>query len=249
MSKQDGYSPRTAVDLERRYNFGQTFADVYGLVADARKIAEEAANAYEELNQEQVFNLLTNYGESQGIYRGDDGNVYVNASYIKSGKLSGANLEVDAATIKGELSADIIKGGTLDCSEITVQNLTIGAADIKTALEASDISADRIKGGILDFSYVAATNLVVDHLYSHSEGSNQYVSIGDGVLTFRGGSISDNVDILNTKSLDIRSEMLKLHSDVYFHFYFSDGSYCNLSTIGLTCYNPDGSKKGEIRFQ
>lgn len=106
--KQDGTAPRTAADLERKYNFGRTFAEVYGLITDAQKLAEEAKSEIEGLDHEEIFNLLTNYGEWQGIYRGDDDNVYINATYIKSGKvlaefIDADNLQVKAANITGEL--------------------------------------------------------------------------------------------------------------------------------------------------
>ena len=35
--KQDRIAPRTATDLERKYNFGQTFADMLGLIDDSRE--------------------------------------------------------------------------------------------------------------------------------------------------------------------------------------------------------------------
>lgn len=140
MSKQDGYASRTAADLERKYNFGQTFAEVYGLVADARKAAEEAKDAFEGLDQEQIFNLLTNYGEAEGIYRDDSGNVYVNASYIKSGKLAAEyidaeNLKVAAANITGTLTA----------SQIDAQNLKIDAGNVTGKLTAGQIDATDLK--------------------------------------------------------------------------------------------------------
>ena len=188
MSKQDGYAARTVADLERKYNFGQSFADVYGLATgaqnaadnaqnaadnaqkaadEARKAADEAQAAFDGLNQEQIFNLLTNFGEAQGIYRDENGDVYVNASYIKSGTLSGNNLKVAAGIVEGELTAATIKaekisGGELDFNKVTAKNLVVGAASIETALKASTIEASQIKGGTLDFSLVTTKNLVVD---------------------------------------------------------------------------------------
>lgn len=117
MSKQDRIYTRTASDLERKYNFGQSFAEVFGLVSDAQKASEEARQAVEELDHilthEEIFNRLTNYGEHQGLYRGADGDIYMNASYIKSGTVAAEfidadNLEVNAAKIKGTLTADQI---------------------------------------------------------------------------------------------------------------------------------------------
>ena len=119
MSKQDGYSPRTAADLERKYKFGQTFAKVYGLAEDARKAAEEAKTAFEGLDHEEIFNRLTNNGEWQGIYRDEEGNVYINATYIK--------------------------GGELDCSEVKLKNLTIdlsGKISFDDLTDADDVRAD-----------------------------------------------------------------------------------------------------------
>lgn len=143
MSKQDGYASRTAADLERKYNFGQTFAEVYNLVTDARKIAEEARNAYEGLDQEQIFNLLTNFGKSQGIYRDDDGNVYVNASYIKSGEL-----DCELVTLKNlkiDLSGKISFEDLSDADEILTKMITQEQA--KTLITDTLVSAPTIKGG------------------------------------------------------------------------------------------------------
>lgn len=50
----------------------------------------------QELSQEDIFNILTNNGQTQGIFL-QNGKIYINASYIQS----------------GTLSANLIKGGTL----------------------------------------------------------------------------------------------------------------------------------------
>jgi hypothetical protein len=94
--KQDGTQARTAADLERKYQFGRTFAEVYGLASDAQKAAEEAKNAFDGLDQEEIFKRLTNNGQWQGLYRDPDGNVYLNASFIKSGNLDGKLIKADS---------------------------------------------------------------------------------------------------------------------------------------------------------
>lgn len=90
-SKQDGVAVRTAAELERKLNYGQKFAEVYGIATDARTAAEEALQATEQLDssltQEEVFNRLTNNGTSQAIYR-ENGEIYINASFIKTGSIS-----------------------------------------------------------------------------------------------------------------------------------------------------------------
>lgn len=94
-SKQDMTYARTASDIERKYNFGKSFGEVYGLIDEAKKIAKEAEEAVSsldtELNQEEIFNRLTNNGQAQGIYRTEDGDIYINGKYV----------EFDGATIGG----------------------------------------------------------------------------------------------------------------------------------------------------
>lgn len=84
MSKQDRQGVRTATDLERKYQFGKTFAEVIGIAEAAREAAEESKESYENLDHDEIFNLLTKNGELQGLYRGEDGELYINAEYIKS---------------------------------------------------------------------------------------------------------------------------------------------------------------------
>lgn len=127
MSKQDRQGSRTVTDLERKYGFGQSFAEVYALANDARTAAEEAKNAadkaYENMTPEQIFHMLTKYGEKQGVFRGEDGNLYINAAYLYGKILSGQELEVDAATIKGTLSADCIDSSFMRVNSATVYDL------------------------------------------------------------------------------------------------------------------------------
>lgn len=88
ISKQDRTHSRTPTDLERKYNFGKTFAEFIGLTNEAKKAAEdaqEAAKNLDALTQDELFDRLTNHGQSQGIYKGEDGNIYINASFIESG--------------------------------------------------------------------------------------------------------------------------------------------------------------------
>lgn len=113
MSKQDRQGARTAQDLEYKYSFGKTFAEVMGYATDARNAANEAKDAAKEasgavneldrrLDQEEVFNRLTNNGQTQGIYREPEtGEIYINASYLATGIITSAD---------GTLSIDLING-------------------------------------------------------------------------------------------------------------------------------------------
>lgn len=85
-AKQDRVSARTATDIERKYNLRKTFAEAVGLAGNAKRTAENAEEAVDELDEkldsEEIFNRLTNNGEIQGLFRGEDGELYVNAEFI-----------------------------------------------------------------------------------------------------------------------------------------------------------------------
>lgn len=100
-SKMDLHGARTATDIERKYNFGKSFAEVMGIATDAQSLAKSAAALDENLTAEEIFNRLTNNGEAQGIFRGDDGEVYINAEYI--------------VALEKLFAKDILMSGTFTC--------------------------------------------------------------------------------------------------------------------------------------
>ncbi len=116
MSKQDRVYTRTASDLERKYQFGKTFAEIMGIATDAQDAADRANDAADKANeavnsldQEEIFNRLTNNSTDQGIYR-ENGKIYVNASFIKT----------------GFISSDLIKAGvirSLDYKSVEVEKI------------------------------------------------------------------------------------------------------------------------------
>lgn len=66
----------------------------------------------DNLTQEEVFNILTNNGASQGIYM-QDGNLYINGTYIKGGIISGQTIEGGSFTTynNGYLASRLIRTG------------------------------------------------------------------------------------------------------------------------------------------
>ena len=136
-SKQDRHGARTASDIEYRYNFGKSFAEVYNLVRDVQTAVEDAAKAIEGLDSEEIFNRLTNYGEVQGIYRDANGEIYVNASYIQSGTLAAEYIDADNLKVK---AANVT--GTLTASQINTTGLKVDAANIKGTLVIGQLPSD-----------------------------------------------------------------------------------------------------------
>ena len=116
MKKQDRTHSRTAAEVERKYNLGQTFGSVSAQVADAKRAAASAEAAAQNLNvslnQEGIVSRLTNSGLSPFIYI-IEGEVFINASYIDSGVITSKD---------GEKVV------------IDLDNGTVSFADINTAL-------------------------------------------------------------------------------------------------------------------
>lgn len=85
-AKMDGVYTRTPQQLEEKLNYNKRFAKVMGIATDARDAADEAKKSVSqldsELTAEEVYNRLTNNGESQGLFRDDKGNLLVNGEYI-----------------------------------------------------------------------------------------------------------------------------------------------------------------------
>lgn len=86
--KQDRVHIRTAAQFEQKYNFNKSFAEVMGIATDARKAADKAADSVNDLNKtlssEEIFNRLTENGTLQGLFRGEDGELYINAEFIQA---------------------------------------------------------------------------------------------------------------------------------------------------------------------
>lgn len=116
MKKQDRLGSRTPAQLERKYNFEKRFDG-------AMKAAEEASNEVEQLdekmNQAEVFNRLTNHGKAQGFMLDEEGNIFINASYLATGILASKDgktfwLDLDKGILKGEFTEFSISGKTVD---------------------------------------------------------------------------------------------------------------------------------------
>lgn len=113
-----------------------------------------------KLTQEDIFNRLTNNGTSQGMFI-EDGNVYFNATYIKS----------------GEINSDLIKTGKISSKDGSVyfdlDNSVVHTTDGKfiTTLDKNSIL---IKSG---------DNVLAQlHGYDESYGEENVVQIADALL-------------------------------------------------------------------
>lgn len=153
MSKQDRVAVRTASELEQKYGWGKRFAEVMGIATDARSAADAAADAVnqfsKELTSEEIFNRLTENGAIQGIYR-QDGQIYINATYIKSGELladlikAGVLQSKDGNTFYLDLDKGILRGKFTEFSVggKTVDDISKGYADTAVNTFAETVTKD-----------------------------------------------------------------------------------------------------------
>lgn len=146
MSKQDRVYTRTAADLERKQNVRKSFSEVMGVVNETRGIAEEAkeeaTNPADNMTSDEVFNLLTKNGTLHGLYRGDDGELYINASYIKSGEIKTVTLWADSL----KLVPDDAPYGRYIFSSYAELN-----AFVEDSAQAMDLNTQKTIGAVLDF--------------------------------------------------------------------------------------------------
>ena len=94
-SKMDRQGARTPAQLQEQYNFGTKFAEAFGLITAASLEAAKASQAVKDLDEnltpEEIFDRLTDGGKAQGLYRDENGNIFINASYIAAGIISSVN--------------------------------------------------------------------------------------------------------------------------------------------------------------
>lgn len=128
------------------------FATPWSPAPEDTAIAAEAPS----VDQQEVYNRLTNNGASQGIFL-KDGLLYLNASWIHS----------------GHMSADFLSAGTIDANVIQVKNLN--ASNITTGtLSAARLTTGTINGS----SRTSSWNLDNGSFRSGRSGSTR-VEIND----------------------------------------------------------------------
>lgn len=122
----------------------------------------------DNLTQEEIFNILTDNGRLQGIFM-RDGMLYINGSYIKSGKVSGEYVDARNLTVtnsSGQKTLDIDSYGnvSLMVSTFSLSGKAVATEDYvsnKTAqaLSEAKIYADQKTGNLLKGSDLSTESL------------------------------------------------------------------------------------------
>ena len=176
---------------------GKTVSAIAQEKADA---AKQAAQAYvdaldESLGQRSVFDRLTNNGQVQGIYL-DNGKVYLNGEYIKTGV-------IDAALVKAGILTDDrgLNFWDMTTGELSISLSTkVGGSTVATSSDL-DSSASRIQSAL--GSKVDQVSGTVGNVSSRVSEIESYVRIetdDDGSPVLRLGSSGSDLMAALTNS-------------------------------------------------
>lgn len=161
---------------------------VYGEKGDDGKDASD-------MTQLEIFNKLTNNGETQGLYLYDN-KVYLNASYIDTGYLAGWEVgyrKLSASGTYGEVTLDASAGeiysetntgiyipgyGTLYGTRIRGINLYTGTVHASSASFNKSVSAGSVSADSVSADSVSASKKVTAG--THIEASGHFYSVRTG---------------------------------------------------------------------
>lgn len=143
----------------------------------ANEFAQEAIDDVEELDksltQQEVFNRLTNDGQSEGLYL-DEGNVYINATYIRSGRF-----EVTAPAIPGP-GDEVIFFADRDQRSVYLAGFSAEAYSLTSgAISSKDSTAP---GVWIGYKTESGTGTVLGTGGITCGNGASYVSVADGYI-------------------------------------------------------------------
>lgn len=139
-------------------NFWNLDTGEFRLSAEAFKVDDQTVEDYVNgkingMTQEEIFNILTNNQKNQGIYL-KDGLLYINGSYVKSGKVKGEYIDARNLIVTntaGQKTLAVDNNGNVD---MNVRSLSILGSAI-----ASEAYADRLGGNLLKGASLAETEI------------------------------------------------------------------------------------------
>lgn len=203
--------------------------------ASAQDIAQK--NISIPLNQDYIFNQLTNYGRAKGIYLGDYNNdgskeLYINANYISTGIIT------DDATNGTNLSINL-NDGTIIGKKVTIQgenNSYIKCENGKISINADELYI----GGSAPSDGTMSSDEILSTLSSGWTGiqkeGNDFIISATSIQT---GTIdADDVTIINLKANNITGALSSAVTIGGWHISDSSiESYTNNSFDQTTTYH------------
>lgn len=123
-----------------------------------------------DLSQQEIFNILTNNGQTQGIYL-SGGRIYINATYIDTGNLAGWTVNRSSRTLSCTVGSTTI---TLNASS---GRISITSPNANTYLDKFGVDSEYITGGTIE----ATGRLFIG---SSVDAYSSYVTFSNGKITF-----------------------------------------------------------------
>ena len=134
-----------------------------------------------DLTQQEVFNILTNNGQTQGIYL-SGGRIYINASYIGSGTISASRIAADSIT------ADKLSISDLYTASAKIGGFILGSSGMRSSDNSLRIYGD----GRIVFNNKATLT---------GEGSGLVIRYGMTVYSQSSSGFSDGTGLINFPNL------------------------------------------------
>lgn len=172
-----------------------------------------------KLTQEDIFNRLTNNGASQGMFI-EDGNVYFNATYIKSGEINSDLIKTGKISSKdGSVYFD------LDNSEIhTTDNKFVTTLDKNSIIiKSGDNTLARLSGydetyGTENVVQIADAMLKLDtYQYDNTEKTTTHTNtmVLDGSsITFRAGEVTSSSSMSSLSKAGLSTERITFNNAI-----------------------------------
>lgn len=195
------------------------------------------------LTHEEIFNLLTNDGAWQGIYRGSDGKLYINFTYARGGELSlgglnNTNGELKMYDAKNTLVGQWNKDG-LDISKGTIRGSKIILKDVLDTIvgytsdskESLKIDWSGLKIACYGYPFVGNGLISIEptlfsglQISSNNDGSGKTSFCGEnglavmknnskGMATWMPGQL-DNVAYMNYNEITVQTGFMKKISTI-----------------------------------
>ena len=155
-------------------------------INSANQSASDAEQAVSDLdgslNQEGVFNRLTNNGQTQGIYL-QDGILYINASYIASGVLKGnlidaRNLIVKDSAGNTTFAVDANGNVSIRCTSFSLNGSTISSIANSAASNALTNAKDYTDEQLEGFTPILTQEEVFNALTNNGQMQGIYMENG-----------------------------------------------------------------------
>ncbi len=133
------------------------------------------------LDMKGVFDRITENGTRKGIYIGSDGELYINATYIKSGVIDADLIEAGGITA-GKIAANAITASKIASDAITSAKIRAGAVTA-TEIASGAITSSKIAAGAITAGMISSGTFTSDNEYRIKYNNSNYIVCIDSTVT------------------------------------------------------------------